>query len=74
MLYIKLGLFFLSIIGYILFLGNKFKVNAEFAPAIVCTACSGIMFIAGILNLMPITAIIIWLMGIVLIVKNIKKA
>lgn len=74
MLYIKFGLFFLSIIGYILFFRNQFKVNVEFAPAIVCAACSGIMFLAGILNLMPITVVIIFVIGIALLLQNIKKS
>lgn len=74
MLLIKFGLFFLSIIGYILFFRNQFKVKVEFAPAIVCASCSGIMFLAGILNLMPITVAIIFVIGIALLLQNIKKS
>lgn len=73
MIYIKFGLLFLPIIGYILFLRNQYKVNTEFAPAIVCASCSVIMFLAGILNLMPITAAIIFIIGTALLLQNIKK-
>lgn len=59
MLLLRGLVFALSTAGYLMLLNKRFRVNLAFAPALYCTGCSCLMFLAGILNYMPeMTAVI----------------
>ena len=60
---IKAALLWVSLIGYCFFLRKK-NINMAFAPVITLSGIGIAMFIAGILNIMPYTVLLIWLGGI----------
>lgn len=70
---VKCSLLLLSMFGYILFLVRKFCVRAEFSPAICCAGISGLMFIGGVLNVMPEMTVVLFLGGVLLLVKYFKE-
>ncbi len=51
----RLILLVLSMYGYILYGNKKWKINAEFLPAILFSSIGCIIFISGILNMMVLT-------------------
>lgn len=60
---IRAALLWVSLIGYCFFLRKK-NINMAFAPVITLSGIGIAMFIAGILNIMPYTVLLIWLGGI----------
>ena len=64
MRYLMLLLVLVSIFGYCAFLKKKWDVRIEFSPAIVSSGIVGILFVAGILNMMKITAYLVFIIGI----------
>lgn len=55
--------FFLSFGGYILWLKERFGLKPEFAPVVICSGIGSIIFLAGILNILPLTVILLFLFG-----------
>jgi len=49
--------------GYIMLLSDKWKIQTEFAPAIICTSISSILFVCGILNVFIPSVVFISLGG-----------
>lgn len=63
MLMLRILLFAASAAGWLVVLNKKYDVAAEFAPAIYCSGCSGVLFFAGIWNLLPEAAAAITIGG-----------
>lgn len=59
--------------GYISFLSRKWKIRAEFGPAVVCAGISMVMFVAGIWNILRPVAVVITLAGLVLFAWYLKE-
>lgn len=72
MLILRNSIFLISLLGYFIFLNKKYKIEAEFIPAIFVASCSTLMFIAGLLNIMVIMTILITIIGLILFFYNIK--
>lgn len=71
------GRFFLLIIsmmGYVGLLMRRLHIHAAFAPAIFCAGVSSVLFAAGILNLLPLTAFLVFVAGLVLFALDAKNA
>lgn len=64
-------LLFVSILGYILFLSKMIRV--EFAVSFICAAIPGCLFFAGILNLLPEAALLLFAGGLLCFVLSIRK-
>lgn len=65
-------LFFLVLVsttGYGNYLINKKKISLFLAPSVLITAIGAAMYFSGLINIMPICAYLILLLGIVLLVK-----
>ena len=60
-LLLKFTLFVLSMSGYCMLLNRKYSVYLEFTPILFCASISNVLFLAGILNLLPETVLGIWL-------------
>lgn len=72
MLFIKVLLLFMSIIGWISFLTVHYKIRSEFAPAVFCASCSSIMFFAGILNILTEISLLFLACGWILLLRYFK--
>lgn len=66
-------LFWLSIIGYMLFLKYKFNITDEILLGFVFIGISLLIFVFGILNLLTIGSYLILLGGIILFLKTFKE-
>ena len=76
-LLLKFTLFVLSMSGYCMLLNRKYSVYLEFTPILFCASISNVLFLAGILNLLPETVLGIWLLGCILFcteMKSLRKA
>lgn len=62
---IRFGLLFLSFIGYFFWLKEKYYVSQELIPVIICTGIGNGMFLAGILNMMPLGVLLIFGFGLI---------
>lgn len=60
-------------LGYLIYVRVKFKVRAEFTPAIFCSSCSMLMFLAGILNVMKEMTLAIFIVGLILLFLTLKR-
>ena len=67
---IKIILIISSAIGYYLYLKKK-KIKEEFIPIMIVSSISITVYIAGILNFMTNTVILIGVVGIALLIKEI---
>lgn len=56
---LRFGLFLLSMSGYLLYITKKYQIRMEFAPILFCAWTSNLLYVAGILNVLPHTA---WLL------------
>lgn len=65
----KFSLLILSMTGYILFLLVNCHIRIEFTLAVICAWISNVMFAAGILNIMPQAAWVIFAGGFILLWK-----
>lgn len=68
---VRLGLLFLSFFGYVYYLSKKIK--PELCIGFVFSAIGSIMFLSGILNIMPVTALSVFLIGIYCLILSIKE-
>lgn len=84
MFYIYVLTFWLSIIGYCLFIKYKLNIKSELLLSLIFSGITLIMFFAGLLNILKVVALIILISGIVLfiitfinnknnIIKSLKK-
>lgn len=73
MLYIRLALLLLSILGYCFFIEKNYGVRFEFGPAVVCSGISSIMFFAGILNIFAPVVFLLTTGGVVLLLFTLTK-
>ncbi len=71
-LYIKFSLLILSITGYFLYFTNKYHIKVSFIPTLLCAWCSGLLFAAGLLNLLPEAAWLLYLGGFMLLAVSLK--
>lgn len=62
-----------SIIGYCLLLKDKFKIKVEFTIPIIFSTLSVVMFVGGILNMLPIFNYILVVIGIIFLIKHLVK-
>lgn len=69
--YVKLLLLLASLWGYMLLIGKK-GMEIAFAPALTVSGIGIAMFLAGILNVMPQTAAVIFLGGLLLLGYGLK--
>ena len=72
MRYLMLLLVIISILGYCAAMKKRWNVRIEFSPAIVSSGIVGILFVAGILNMMKIIVYLVFIIGIVLFVLECK--
>lgn len=73
MLYFRFLIFFISMLGYLIYIRVKYKVRAEFTPAIFCSSCSMLMFLAGILNVMKEMTLALFFVGLILLFLTFKR-
>ena len=66
-------IFGLSMIGGVVYLVNSKKIGIFLAPAIMVALITCLMYIAGLLNIMPIMAYGILFSGFILGIKGIRK-
>lgn len=66
-LFVKFGLFMLSMTGYMVLLVRKCKLRIEFAPVIYCGLVSNVLFAAGILNCMKEATFLLYFGGFALL-------
>ena len=71
LLILRLMLLTASVYGYLRWIGNR--VRMEFAPGIFFTSLCSVMFLAGILNILPETAWAVWGIGIFLTLHSLRK-
>ena len=71
MSFIKLFLLLISNIGYYTFLERKTKIEKLFIPICLVAVQIVILFIAGLFNILLVTSIIIYIIGILLFIKYI---
>lgn len=62
LLIIRFGVLFLIFLGYALWF-RQMNVRQEFAPVIICSSIGAAVFLAGILNVMPLAVVAIVLFG-----------
>ena len=67
---IGLGAFWSSVFGLMIYIKEKTKIKSEFLLALTFTAIGIIMFMAGILNVMKITVLLLVLFGDFVLVKS----
>lgn len=72
-LYIRLSILILSILGYSFFMKEKYGVRLEFGPAVVCAGISTVMFFAGLLNIFVPVVVLLTAGGIVLLFHTMVK-
>lgn len=70
---IRCLLFALSTFGYLTFLHQYTKLKVEFLPAVTFTGQICLLFLAGLLNLLPFAVIGIFLAGLVLTILSWKE-
>lgn len=56
--------FAVSVAGYLMLLNKKFSVIMEFAPAVYCSSCVSLLYVAGLLNILPEMAAAITIGGV----------
>lgn len=61
---------FIAYVGLCLLVSKRYKINSVFSPAIVSTSICVIMSLAGILNLLVETVIVLYLLGFSTLVYN----
>ena len=64
---IGLVIFWLSTIGYILYVNKKTKLPYSLSLPLVFTLIAIAIFVSGILNIMKVITLLIWLVGFILI-------
>ena len=69
---IRVLLFALSVFGWLTLLHKKTDAAVEFLPAVVFCGQICILFLAGILNLLPLSVAVLFLGGLVLAVLSWK--
>lgn len=72
-LLVKFLYFSISFWGYGLWAARKWRIRCEFFPILYCATVSNLLFLAGILNLMPMMVLILWGGGYVALVFSLKK-
>ena len=70
---IRVLFFALSVFGWLTFLHKRTDVNVEFLPASVFCGQICVLFLAGILNLLPLAAALLFLGGLVLAALSLKN-
>ena len=68
---LKIVFFIISSIGFYLYTKEKTNIKKEFIPLIIISTITCIMFLAGILNFMKITGIILGVIGFYLAIEEI---
>lgn len=61
-------------LGYAGLLVKKLHIHVAFTPAIFCAGVSSVLFAAGILNLLPLAASLLFAVGVVLFALHVKDA
>lgn len=72
-LLLRFSLFVFSMTGYLLFFHQKFQIRIEFAPALFCAWTSNLLFLAGLLNVLPHMVWLLWAGGFFLLVWSWKE-
>lgn len=67
-------LLLLSLSGSAWYLTRRFHIRPEFAPALVCSTISTILFLAGCVNLLPETALLLFASGLLLPAFSLYKS
>lgn len=73
MFYIYALLFWLSIIGYCLFVKYKFNIKSELLLSLVFSGITLVMFFSGLLNILKVVGIVLFVLGIILGIKTFIK-
>lgn len=64
-------LFIISMSGFVFFVERKTKIQVEFLPIIVLSIITVILFLGGILNILPLSTMMLFIIGIILFFKEI---
>ena len=70
-LIIRMFLSLISFCGYILYFSKKIWI--EFAAGFVCSSITGVLFLSGILNLLPQAAVLVFIGGLICLAICIKN-
>lgn len=70
---VRLMLFMLSIIGYVLYAERRTKIQVEFLPIISVSFITSVLFVGGILNVLYLTTILLFILGLLLFVKEVYR-
>lgn len=71
--FISFGLILFVLYGYFSYIHNRFNINKEVLPIITFSGISVVIFLAGILNIMELTWLVIVMFGCFLTIHSIKK-
>lgn len=72
-LILRFCLLIISITGYLVFFIQKYQIRIEFAPALFCAWTSNLLFVAGLLNILPHMVWLLWGGGFFLFVWSVKN-
>ena len=70
---VLLAALLLSALGYFLYAIQTYKLKIEFAPALFCAWCSNLLFLGGILNILPEMAVLLFAGGYILLALSFKR-
>lgn len=70
---LKLFLFIISMTGFVIYTRRKLNVQVEFIPIIVISIISNVLFISGMLNILPLMVKTIFVSGIILFMYELLK-
>lgn len=68
---VKLFLFIMSMTGFVFYTRRNLNIQVEFIPIIVITMLSNILFLSGMLNILPLMIKIIFILGVIILVSEI---
>ena len=71
--FLRLFFFLFSTYGYVVFIHRKYRVDEECLPAIVMSSIGCLIFLAGILNIMKLAFVLIFGVGCILALKEIRN-
>lgn len=72
-LILRFSLILFSMTGYLLFFHQKYQIRIEFAPALFCAWTSNLLFLAGLLNVLPHMVWLLWAGGVFLLIWSWKE-
>lgn len=69
----RLIIFILSIIGYAFYIEKRTKIQVEFLPIISIAFITSMLFIGGILNILPLMTLCLFILGLFFLIKELYE-